>query len=183
MQHLPCPRMGNIRPLDAFLTQGLAPVCSCPIILRCPHETKPGYLPFLFTSISESKQEAGCKCLTRSPSIYCLKKCKQEACCKCLAWGPSISCLSLRKCWLPACVQLTLIPDFVHQRAICGVPWASLVAQTVKHLPAMLETGVRSLGQEDPWRSIHSSILAWRIPLTEEPGGLQSTGSQRVGHD
>ena len=92
------------------------------IILRSPHETKPGYLPFLSTSISESKQEAGCKCLARSPSIYCLKECKQEASCKCLAWGPSISCLSLRKCWLRACVQLTLIPDFIHRRAICGAP-------------------------------------------------------------
>ena len=64
--------------------------------------------------------------------------------------------------------------------------WTSLVAQTVKNLPAMRETWVRSMGQEDPLEkgmATHSSILAWRIPLTEEPGGLQSVGSQRVRHD
>ena len=61
-----------------------------------------------------------------------------------------------------------------------------LVAQRLKHLPVMWETQVRSLGQEDPLEkemATHSSILAWRIPWTEEPGGLQSMGSQRVGHD
>ena len=64
--------------------------------------------------------------------------------------------------------------------------WASLVAQTVKDLPAMQETWVRSLGREDPLEkemTMHSSILAWRLPWTEEPGELQSMGSQRVGHD
>ena len=64
--------------------------------------------------------------------------------------------------------------------------WASLVAQTVKCLPAMQETWVPSLGWEDPLEkemATHSSILAWRIPWTEEPGELQSTGSQRVGYD
>ena len=63
---------------------------------------------------------------------------------------------------------------------------ASLVIQMVKNLPAMLETQVQSLGQEDPLEkklATHSSILAWRIPWTEEPGGLQSLGSQRVRHD
>ena len=53
--------------------------------------------------------------------------------------------------------------------------WASLVAQMVKNLPAMQETWVGSLGQEDPLEkglATHSSILAWRIPWTEEPGGL-----------
>ena len=64
----------------------------------------------------------------------------------------------------------------------------SLVAQTVKRetLLTMQETWVRSLGQEDPLEkemATHSSILAWKIPWTEEHGGLQSTGSQRVGHD
>ena len=56
----------------------------------------------------------------------------------------------------------------------------------VRNLPAMWETQVRSLGQEDPLEeemTSHSSIPAWRIPWTEEPGGLQSVGSQRVGHD
>jgi len=63
---------------------------------------------------------------------------------------------------------------------------ASLVAQRLKHLPAMWKTWVGSLGQEGPLdeeMATYSSILAWRIPWTEEPGGLQSTGSQRVGHD
>ena len=56
----------------------------------------------------------------------------------------------------------------------------------VKSLPAMQETWVRSLSWEDPLEkgiATHSSILAWKIPWTEEPGKLQSTGSQRVGHD
>ena len=63
---------------------------------------------------------------------------------------------------------------------------ASLMAQTVKNLPAMWETWVRSLGWEDPLEegmATPSSILAWRIPRTEEPGGLQSMGLQRVEHD
>ena len=63
---------------------------------------------------------------------------------------------------------------------------ASLMAQTVKRLPAMRKTWVPSLGQEDTLEkkmATHSSILAWKIPWTEEPGGLQSMGSQRMGHD
>ena len=69
--------------------------------------------------------------------------------------------------------------------------WVSLVAQTVKNLPTMKETCVQSLGREDPLdkgmtthsSTTHLSILAWRIPWREEPGGLQSMGSQRVRHD
>ena len=64
--------------------------------------------------------------------------------------------------------------------------WASLVAQLVKNPPAMQEAWVRSLGWEDPLEkemAIHSSTIAWKIPWTEEPGRLQSMGSQRVGHD
>ena len=64
--------------------------------------------------------------------------------------------------------------------------WASLVAQTVKNMPAFRETWDQSLGWGDPLEkemAAHSSILAWRIPWTEEPGGLQSMGSQRVGHN
>ena len=64
-----------------------------------------------------------------------------------------------------------------------GLP---LVAQSVKNLPAVQETWVRSLGQEaslEKEMTTHSSILAWEIPQTEEPGRLQFTGSQRVGHD
>ena len=66
------------------------------------------------------------------------------------------------------------------------VVWASLVAQTVKRLPAMWETWVQSLGQEDPLEkemATHPSTIAWKIPWTEEPGRVQSMGSQRVGHD
>ena len=61
-----------------------------------------------------------------------------------------------------------------------------LVAQTVKRLCTMQETQVRSLGWEDSLEkemAIHSRIIAWKIPCTEEPGRLQSMGSQRVGHD
>ena len=67
-----------------------------------------------------------------------------------------------------------------------GSFWVSLVAQRLKCLPAMRETQVRFPGQEDPLEeemATHSSTLAWRIPWREEPGGLQSMGSQRVGHD
>ena len=70
----------------------------------------------------------------------------------------------------------------------CYFNQASLVAQTVKNMPAIaiLKIWVQSLGWENPLEkemATHSSILAWRIPQTEEPGGLQSMGSQRVGHD
>ena len=61
-----------------------------------------------------------------------------------------------------------------------------MVAQMAKNLPAMQETWVQSLGWEDHLEkqmATHSGILAWRIPKTEDPGGLQSMGSQRVGHD
>ena len=63
---------------------------------------------------------------------------------------------------------------------------ASLIAQMVKNLPAVQETWVQSLGQEDPLEkemATHSSVLAWRIPGTSELGGLLSMGSNRVGHD
>ena len=75
--------------------------------------------------------------------------------------------------------SLHLIKTFLNN-------WASLVVQRLKRLPAMWETWVLSLGREDPLEkemATHSGILAWRIPWTEEPGGPQSTGSQRVGHD
>ena len=73
-----------------------------------------------------------------------------------------------RNCLVPGCVQ------------------ASLVAQRVKHLPAIWETCVRSLGWEDPLQkemATHSSTLAWKMPRTEETGRLQSLESQRVTHD
>ena len=81
-----------------------------------------------------------------------------------------------KKIWMPdmnLCIFMTFI--------VVG-----LVAQRLKCLPLMQETWVQSLGQEDPLEkemATHSSILASRIPWMEKPGGLQSTGSQRVGHD
>ena len=60
------------------------------------------------------------------------------------------------------------------------------MAQIVKNLPTIQETGVQSLGQEDALEkemAIHFSTLAWKIPWTEEPGRLESMGQQRVGHD
>ena len=69
---------------------------------------------------------------------------------------------------------------------LSSYPGASLAAQIVKHLPTMRETRVWSLGWEDPLEkemATHSSILTWKMPWTEEPGRLQSMGSQRVGHD
>ena len=74
-------------------------------------------------------------------------------------------------------VQLVIVSMMVR---------TSLVAQTVKRLSKMRETRVQSLGWEDPLEkemAIHSSTIAWKIPWTEEPGRLQSLGSQRVGHD
>ena len=94
-------------------------------------------------------------------------------------------------------------PDWIYLISRCSVPppftsvlfrisvmfsfcRASLVAQTVKHLPTMQKTRVQSLGWEDPLEKAmapHSSTLAWKIPWTEEPGGLQSMGLQRIGLD
>jgi len=74
----------------------------------------------------------------------------------------------------------------VRAKNYSSIVHLSLVAQMVKNLPAMRETWVPSLGWEDPLEkgmATHASILAWRIPWTEEPGGVQSIGSQRVGHD
>ena len=62
--------------------------------------------------------------------------------------------------------------------------WASLIDHSVKNLPAVQETWIRSLGREDPLEkemATHSSILAWKIPRTEEPGGLQSMGHKESG--
>ena len=74
-------------------------------------------------------------------------------------------------------------PGFESQLCLL---WASLVAQKVKNLPAMWETWVRSLGREDPLdkkKASHSSILAWRMSQTEEPGGLQAMGPHGVRHN
>ena len=79
---------------------------------------------------------------------------------------------------IPVCASSSLAFHMMYSGAF-------LVAQGLKHLPAMWETWVRSLGQEDPLEkemTIHSSTIVWKIPWTEESGKLQSMGSQRVGH-
>ena len=77
--------------------------------------------------------------------------------------------------------KLSYLSVFLVFMCLPNYEGASLVAQSVKSLPAVQETRVRSLGWEDPLekgKATHSSIFAWRIPWTEEPGGLQSMGSQ-----
>ena len=95
--------------------------------------------------------------------------------------------------WLPSLLWSVLAPNSVTTNLL--IFWvlkslyyslASLVAQMVNHLSAMQKTQVRSLGRKDPLEkemAVHSSAFAWKIPWTEEPGRLQSMGSQRVGHD
>jgi len=76
-------------------------------------------------------------------------------------------------------------PILIHYYLLTSIVY-SLVAQSVKNLPAMWETWVGSLGREDPLEkemATHSSILAWKISWTQEPGGLQSMGLERVGQD
>ena len=81
---------------------------------------------------------------------------------------------------------MTLLSPFLILFALLPLTRASLAAQTVKHLPSVRETRVQSWVWEDPLEkemAPHSSTLAWKIPWTEEPGRLQSTWSQRVGHN
>ena len=82
--------------------------------------------------------------------------------------------------WGPFCILIVSVVCVFSPQFI-----TSLVAHKVKGLPAMQETRVQSLDHEDPEKAMapHSSTLAWKIPWTEEPGRLQSMGSQRVGHD
>ena len=94
------------------------------------------------------------------------------------------------RCWHALQIELNcfscrvLLLKDIERVFPCG--WASLVAQMVKHLPAMWETRVWSLGLEDPLEkemATYSSALAWKIPWTEDPGRLQSMGLQIVRHD
>ena len=97
------------------------------------------------------------------------------------SWTLCCCCSGAKSC--PLCTPWTASRQAPLSFTISCAP---LVAQMVKNPSAMQETQVWSLGQEDPLEkgmAIHSSILAWRVPWTEEPGGLQSMGSQRVGHD
>ena len=90
----------------------------------------------------------------------------------------------------PTCKTATVTPTWVEKPVISHLSLlalvASLVAQMVKHLPAVQDTWVRSPGWEDPLEkemANHSSTLAWKTPWMEEPGRLQFMGSRRVGHD
>ena len=88
--------------------------------------------------------------------------------------------------FLKQTINLLILLDKNFPGISLVVQWTSLVAQMVKRLPTMRETRVRSLGGEDRLEkemATHSSTLAWKIPWMEEPGRLQSMGSQRVGHD
>ena len=94
-----------------------------------------------------------------------------------------------RPLWLCSVVILTRSPSHPAQLVYRRLPskwWASLLAQTVRSLPAMQETRFQLLTWEAPLekeKAAHSSVLAWRIPWTEEPGGPQSMGPRRVRHD
>ena len=122
-------------------------------------------------------------CAARGGHVTCLvREMSPQVCCGCQGqlffslWKgePAGGALSL-SCPFPSSFMVSMVRL-----------WASLVAQMVNNLPTMQETWVRSLGWEDlleKGMAHHSSILAWRIPWTEEPGGLQSMGSQRVGYD
>ena len=100
-------------------------------------------------------------------------------------WAPYVS-LPLH-CTLSSTACYSRLDQALLYLCLCACcTWASLVAQRIKRLPAMQETWVWSLGREDPLEkemATHSSIVAWRIPWTEEPGGLQSMGLQRLRHD
>ena len=120
-------------------------------------------------------------------------------------WATSLSCIDWRRKWQPTPVFLpgesqgwsSLIgcclwgptesdTTEAMQQQQHSMFWASLVAQLAKNPSAMWETWVQSLVWEDPLEegmAVHPSILAWRIPWTEEPGGLQSMGLQRIRHD
>ena len=99
--------------------------------------------------------------------------------------GKSLNQFSVDGWGCVPCLLFSLRPNYGRGNGSNG-DQASLVAQRLKRLPPMQETRVRSLGWEDPLEKemvTHSSILAWRIPWMEKSGRLQSTGSQRVGHD
>ena len=85
-----------------------------------------------------------------------------------------------------SCIQQSDLVVCIHVSLVVYIHETSLVTQMVKYLSTVWETWVQSLGREDPLEkemAIHSSTIAWKIPRTEEPGRLQSIGSQRVGHD
>ena len=106
---------------------------------------------------------------------------------RCLGPCPGFAEITSCPAYVTSTWPQSFLNNFLHIRFFFFLSfWASLVAQTVKHLPAIRVTQVQSLSREDPLEKemeIHSRILAWRIPWTEKPGRLQSMGLQRVGHD
>ena len=96
-----------------------------------------------------------------------------------ISWRWSV--LLITSCW-----RYKVSCEYDADVKLILINWTSLIAQMVKHLPVMQETQVWSLDWEDPLEkeeATHSSILAWKIPWTEDPGRLQSMQLQRVGHD
>ena len=135
----------------------------------------PGFLPGELSWTKESSRLQASKVCQRGPE-------RAE-------WAPGTWPVASRRDLLPGCVGIVTWHLSNTRETFQEVPndfLSSLVAQRVKRLPAMQETWVRSLGQEDPLEkemATHSSILAWKIPWTEEPGRLQSMGSRGVRHD
>ena len=132
-------------------------------------------------SIFKTKKEPGQKLMTDRYILNCTGSDGKASICNAgvLGFIPGVGISPGERNGTPA--QYSCLENSIDRGT-----WASLVAQRVKHLPVMWKTQVRSLGWEDPLEegmATHSSILAWRIPWTEEPGGLQSMGSQRVRHD
>ena len=119
---------------------------------------------------------------------WCCGQCNNEA-------SLREALFSLKRCFFAHAIEIHyLLYEFFpvphsspgYTRPLFPFGWTSLIAQTVKHLPITQETQVWPLGREDPLEkemATHSSILAWKIPWTEECGRLQPMGSQRVGHD
>ena len=135
----------------------------------------------MWSVISTYNHTLPCYCVQRS--AQCIKKvkffCKIQG-----LWHPCEGLLSQKTGSKAETLTQSLIHyHLVNNPASCYQQY--LVLQAVKNLPAMQETRVWSLGQEDPLAkgmATHPSLLAWRIPWTEEPGWLQSVGLQRIGH-
>ena len=133
----------------------------CHIQVCCTQSPCPCGRPLLTCTSTGDGETQSCLCLCEVPGSWCTQSLFEPSEHLWWEWG---LILKANSPLLPFCFP----------------------CQTVKHLSAMRETRVRSLGREDPLEkamATHSSTLAWKIPWTEEPGGLQSMGSQRVGHN
>ena len=141
--------------------------------LVCHHPSSVHHLFFFFLTFFKSQFPGCCIC----HSMHCSRE-KMK-----VLWSQHFAKISSR---FPIACQVRHIVFISIFYAKLHIVWVSLMAQMVKNLPAMRETLVRSLGWEDPLEkgmATQSRILAWRIPWTEEPGGLQSMESQRIRHD